>query len=140
MCARKIAHVPVIFRHLNQQKIVAATGTHGPLVVENVGDFYLGNVWSLMIAATWKFIKSDYESHRVRLGAEALGMLISLAVALIIMVTTPAPPLLLCYILWECASALLVAASYSRGSLGLTALYSGFLVIDFVGLVRTVLA
>jgi hypothetical protein len=90
-----------------------------------------------MIAATVNFIKTDYESHRLRLGAEALGMLISLGVALIIMVTTPWPPMLLCYVLWEIASALLVSASYSRGSLGLTALYSGFLVIDFVGLVRT---
>lgn len=93
-----------------------------------------------MIAATLNFIKTDYESHKLRLGAEALGMVISLAVAIIIMVTTPAPPLVLCYVLWELASALLVTASYSRGSLGLTALYSGFLVIDFVGLVRTLLA
>jgi len=90
-----------------------------------------------MMTATREFIKTDYESHKLRLGAEALGMLISLGVALIIMVTTPHPPMLLCYVLWELASLLLLSASYSRGSLGLTVLYSGFLVIDFVGLVRT---
>lgn len=90
-----------------------------------------------MMTATLEFIKTDYESHRLRLGAEALGMLISLGVALMIAVTTPFPPLLLCYALWEIASALLLSASYSRGSLGLTALYSGFLVIDAIGLVRT---
>jgi hypothetical protein len=86
------------------------------------------------------FIQNDWHSHKIRLGAEALGMCISLGVALIIMVTTPLPPMILCYVLWELASALLVSASYSRGSLGLTALYSGFLVIDLIGLIRTVFA
>jgi hypothetical protein len=93
-----------------------------------------------MIAATLDFVKKDYQTHRVRLGLEVLGMGISLGVALILMMTTPHPPMVLCYTLWETASALLVAASYSRGSFGLVILYSGFLVIDAAGLVRTLLA
>jgi len=93
-----------------------------------------------MISAAMQFIKRDYAAHPLRHCAEVLGMAISLFVAIVIAVTTPHPPLLLCYALWETASLLLVAASYSRGSLGLTALYSGFLVIDAIGLIRTVLA
>ena len=90
-----------------------------------------------MITATMDFIQKDYATHPVRLGLEVLGMGISLGVAMMIAVTTPFPPMLLCYALWETASLLLVAASYSRGSIGLVLLYSGFLVIDAVGLIRT---
>ena len=86
------------------------------------------------------FIKADWQGHPKRLVAEVLGMSLSLLVALIIMVTTPVPPMLLCYLLWEAASLLLVSASISRGSLGFSLLYGGFLLIDFVGLVRTLLA
>jgi len=93
-----------------------------------------------MIAATIDFIKSDYRSHPLRLCVEALGMGISLGVSGLIALTTPVPPMVLCYVLWEIGSALLVSASYSRGSTGLVALYGGFLVIDAIGLVRTLLA
>jgi hypothetical protein len=86
------------------------------------------------------FIQNDWKAHKVRLCAETLGMLISLVVALIIMMTTPLPPMLLCYFLWETASALLLGSAMSRGSVGFSFLYGGFLVIDFVGLVRTVMA
>jgi len=92
-----------------------------------------------MIAATLEFIKTDYTSHPVRHVAEVIGMLIGLAVAVVIAVTTPAPPLLGCYILWNVASVLLLCASYSRGSFGLMALYGGFLIIDSVGLIRTLM-
>lgn len=93
-----------------------------------------------MMTATLDFIKKDYVAHPWRHVAEVLGMVISLGVAVVIAWTTPFPPLLVCYALWETASFLLVLASYSRGSVGLCALYSGFLVIDAIGLVRTLLA
>lgn len=86
------------------------------------------------------FIKADWQAHKVRLCAEVLGMSLSLLVALVIMMTTPLPPMLLCYVLWEIASLLLCSAAMSRGSVGFSLLYGGFLVIDFVGLVRTLLA
>lgn len=85
------------------------------------------------------FIQNDWKAHKVRLCAETLGMSISLVVAVIIMLTTPWPPMLLCYLLWELASALLLGSAMSRGSVGFSFLYAGFLVIDFVGLIRTVL-
>lgn len=66
-------------------------------------------------------------------------MVISLVVALLIMVTTPFPPMLLCYLLWETASALLLGAAISRGSVGFSFLYAGFLVIDTAGLIRTII-
>jgi len=83
------------------------------------------------------FIQRDWKTHKVRLCAETLGMAISLLVALIIMVTTPLPPMLLCYVLWELASALLLGSAMSRGSVGFSFLYAGFLVIDCIGLIRT---
>ena len=64
-------------------------------------------------------------------------MAISLVVALMMMMTTPFPPMILCYLLWELASMLLLGAAMSRGSVGFSVLYTGFLVIDFVGLLRT---
>lgn len=85
------------------------------------------------------FIQRDWKAHKVRLCAETLGMTVSLLVALIIMVTTPFPPMLLCYVLWELASALLLGSAMSRGSVGFSCLYGGFLVIDLIGLIRTVL-
>ena len=93
-----------------------------------------------MMTATLDFIKQDYLGHPWRHVAEVLGMVISLGVAVVIAVTTPLPPMILCYALWETASLLLMLASYSRGSAGLCALYAGFLVIDAIGLIRTVLA
>jgi hypothetical protein len=93
-----------------------------------------------MIASTVEFIKKDYATHPLRLLVESLGMGISLGATMLIAATTPFPPMLLCYVLWEIASALLLSASYSRGSTGLVALYSGFLVIDAIGLARTLLS
>lgn len=87
-----------------------------------------------------QFILQDWASHKRRFLAESTGMTLSILVALVMMVTTPSPPMLLCYVLWELASALLMLASYSRGSVGFTLLYGGFLVIDSVGLIRTLLA
>jgi hypothetical protein len=91
-----------------------------------------------MITATLDFIKKDRDSHPVRYMAEVIGMVLGLGDSVILAMTTPNPPLLLCYIIWEVASVLLVCAAYSRGSLGFTALYAGFFVIDLFGLLRTV--
>ena len=92
-----------------------------------------------MWAAIYDFIQRDFTSHRWRHVAEVLGALLSLVAAITIAIYTPVPPLIFCYTLWNMASLLLAGASYSRGSFGLFALYSGFLVIDTVGLIRTLL-
>ena len=92
-----------------------------------------------MISTALDFIRADYHSHKFRLCAEVLGMVISLFVAILIAWTTPHPPMLYCYILWMFASVLLVGASLSRHSTGFVVLYGSFLVIDGIGLLRTIL-
>jgi hypothetical protein len=93
-----------------------------------------------MIDAVTDFIKADYESHKLRLCAEGLGLLVSVAVGILLAWTTPHPPMLVCYSLWLLASVLLVSTSWHRGSFGLTALYGSFLVIDGIGFIRTLLS
>lgn len=90
-----------------------------------------------MIDITIQFVKADWHSHKLRLACEALGMLLSIGVAIVLALTTPHPPMLLCYGLWLLASGLLVSTSYSRGSVGLTALYGCFLIVDSIGALRT---
>jgi len=82
-------------------------------------------------------IRKDWHSHKLRFLAEVLGTSVTLSASIILALTTPVPPMLLLYCLWNLASLLLLFASYSRGSLGLTLLFAGFLVIDSVGLYRT---
>lgn len=93
-----------------------------------------------MIDASMQFIMNDYKSHKVRMVAEAAGMLLSIGVAVVLALTTPHPPMLLCYSLWLLASGLLVTTSYSRGSVGLSILYGSFLVVDSIGALRTLLS
>lgn len=90
-----------------------------------------------MIDATLAYITTDYHSHRIRFCAEMIGMALSVGVSILLAMTTPYPPMLLCYIGWMIASCLLAGASYSRGSVGLGTLYACFLVIDGIGLLRT---
>jgi hypothetical protein len=90
-----------------------------------------------MIQATVQFIQNDWRSHKLRLAAEACGMALSIAVGILLAMTTPYPPMVTCYIGWNIASFTLMLASASRGSVGLTALYGSFLLIDSVGLYRS---
>jgi hypothetical protein len=86
----------------------------------------------------WSWVRRDAQQNPVRFACEVLGMLITLSASLILALTTPLPPMLLLYGLWNCANVLLLYISYSRGSLGLTVLFSGFLVVDLIGLWRTI--
>lgn len=83
-------------------------------------------------------IKQDFERHRIRAIAEILGMLLSLGVSLLLALTTPHVPMLMAYCGWLVASLLLCACSWHRGSIGLMMTYGGFLIIDTLGLLRTV--
>ncbi len=93
-----------------------------------------------MIDAVSQFIIADYQSHRFRLAAEVVGLVIALVVSVTFAWTTPYPPLLACYVLWLISAAILAATSWHRGSFGLTALYGSFLVIDGIGFIRTLLS
>lgn len=93
-----------------------------------------------MIEEARNFIRNDYESHPLRLCAEVIGMVLSVAVSVLLALTTPYPPMLICYSLWMIASVLLLGAAASRRSVGFALLYAGFLIIDGIGLIRTVIA
>ena len=93
-----------------------------------------------MVNVVRDWIASDWRQHPSRVCAELLGMGLSLCVALLLAWTTPAPPMLWCYVIWIVASLCLLSAAVSRGSVGLSLLYGGFLVIDSVGLWRTIWA
>jgi len=93
-----------------------------------------------MVDTTIRFIQADWHSHKIRFFAEVLGMVLSISVAVVLALTTPAPPMLLCYTLWLMASGLLVSTSYHRGSVGFTLLYGLFLIVDSIGFFRTLLS
>lgn len=83
------------------------------------------------------YILDDYRSNKVRAIAEIVGMLIGVGVSVVLAVTTPVPPMVLCYMGWVVSAILLGVSSWHRGSTGLTILYGSFLVIDTIGLLRT---
>jgi len=86
-----------------------------------------------------RYFINDYCENAPRMIAECLGTSIAIWVAILLAITTPNPPMLTCYIGWNIGSILLVLCAWSRGSVGLTILYASFLIIDSVGLMRTIL-
>ena len=85
-------------------------------------------------------MRMDYHTHRARWIIEVLGTLITLTASTILALTTPVPPMLLLYILWNAASVCLLYAAVNRGSFGLSCVFAGFLLIDSIGLWRTWIA
>lgn len=83
------------------------------------------------------YIRRDFQSHRLRALCESLGMLVAVSVSILLATTTPTVPLIPCYVGWVVSAMLLGACSWHRGSVGLAATYSAFLVIDTIGLLRT---
>ena len=83
------------------------------------------------------YIRRDFQSHQVRALCETLGMLIAVGVSLTLAATTPTVPLVPCYLGWVVSAILLGGCSWHRGSFGLAVTYSAFLIIDTVGLLRT---
>lgn len=84
-----------------------------------------------------EFVRADFQSNWWRATLEVVGMTASIVTALMIAATTPNPPMLLCYTTWMLASSTLCISSWHRGSIGLTTTYAAFLIIDGVGLLRT---
>ena len=84
------------------------------------------------------YIQKDFEAHALRASLEILGMLIGVGMSILLAVTTPYPPMLYAYIGWLISAALLGGCSWHRGSVGLTVTYGCYLVIDGIGLARTI--
>lgn len=83
------------------------------------------------------YIYKDFQSHALRASLEVLGMLIGVGMSILLAITTPYPPMLYAYIGWLISAALLGLCSWHRGSFGLATTYACYLVIDGIGLART---
>ncbi len=84
-----------------------------------------------------EFIKQDFRSHALRATMEILGMVLGVGVSLLLAVTTPNPPMIYAYVGWLLSAVLLGGCSYHRGSVGLAVTYAAYLVIDGIGMLRT---
>lgn len=84
------------------------------------------------------YIYKDFQSHALRASLEVLGMLIGVGMSILLAITTPYPPMLYAYIGWLISAALLGLCSWHRGSFGLSTTYACYLVIDGIGLARTI--
>jgi hypothetical protein len=71
---------------------------------------------------------------------ECLAWVISIGCSITMALTVPNPPLLLLYPIWITGCALYAWAAFSRKSFGMLANYMLLVTIDFIGLIRMLLA
>lgn len=86
------------------------------------------------------FVRNDFRSHPLRLIAETLAMSFNISVSILLLITTPHPPMIPAYIGWLSATSLLLGCSIHRGSFGLTTMYIVYIGLDGTGLLRTILS
>jgi hypothetical protein len=86
----------------------------------------------------FKWIKEDWESHRVRFTIEVVAWAISIGCSLAMAFTVPDPPLLILYPAWIIGCSLYAWAAYSRRSFGMLANYLLLVTIDTFGLLRMI--
>ena len=89
---------------------------------------------------SFEWIKNDWYSNRSRFVIELLAWAISIGCSITMAVTVPNPPLLALYPVWITGCALYAWAAYTRKSFGMLANYMLLVTIDFIGLVRMLLA
>mgnify|MGYP006289155869 CR=1 FL=1 len=87
---------------------------------------------------TFKWIKDDWESHKVRFIVEVLAWGVSIGCSLTMAITVPNPPLLSLYPVWITGCAMYAWAAWTRRSFGMLANYMLLTTIDTVGLIRMV--
>ena len=85
---------------------------------------------------TIRWIKDDYQSHRIRFFVELLAWAISIGCSITMALTVPNPPLLAMYPIWITGCALYAWAAWTRRSFGMLANYLLLTSIDTVGLIR----
>lgn len=85
---------------------------------------------------SFKWIKDDWDSGRVRFVIELLAWAISIGCSFTMAVTVPNPPLLALYPVWIAGCAMYAWAAYTRKSFGMLANYILLTTIDSVGLIR----
>lgn len=91
-----------------------------------------------ILLSTFKWIKEDWESHRVRFLIEVLAWAISIGCSITMALTVPHPPLLILYPIWIIGCSLYAWAAWTRRSFGMLANYLLLSTIDTVGLIRMI--
>ena len=90
----------------------------------------------LLFGPTLRWIKDDWESHRIRFLVEILAWIVSIGCSITMALTVPNPPLLILYPVWISGCAMYAWAAYTRKSFGMLANYILLTTIDTVGLIR----
>ena len=93
-----------------------------------------------LLKPTSEWIKSDYQTDRVRFCLEVLAWAISIGCSITMAVTVPTPPLLALYPVWIAGCAIYAWCAYSRRSFGMLANYILLTTIDTVGLARMLIS
>ena len=89
-----------------------------------------------LLRPTFDWIKSDYQTDRVRFCLEVIAWAISIGCSITMAVTVPYPPLLILYPIWITGCAIYAWCAYSRNSFGMLANYVLLTAIDSFGLAR----
>ena len=90
----------------------------------------------LLFGPTLRWIKDDWESHRIRFLVEILAWIVSIGCSITMALTVPNPPLLVLYPIWISGCAMYAWAAYTRRSFGMLANYLLLTTIDTIGLLR----
>ena len=89
---------------------------------------------------TFKWIREDWQSHRVRFCLEVIAWAISIGCSITMATTVPTPPLIVLYPIWITGCAIYAWCAYSRRSFGMLANYILLTTIDTIGLVRMLIS
>lgn len=81
-------------------------------------------------------MREDLQTNPKRFVAELLGLILGIGATIIMAATMPDPDLLVAYLMWEVSAMFLIYGAISRGSVGLTALYILYFMVDGIGLMR----
>mgnify|MGYP006274428249 FL=1 len=90
----------------------------------------------ILFGPTLRWIKDDWQSHRIRFIIEVVAWAISIGCSLTMAITVPNPPLLVLYPIWISGCAMYAWAAYTRQSFGMLANYILLTTIDTIGLIR----
>ena len=90
----------------------------------------------ILFGPTLRWIKDDWQSHRLRFIVEVVAWAISIGCSLTMAITVPNPPLLVLYPVWISGCAMYAWAAYTRKSFGMLANYILLTTIDTIGLIR----
>ena len=93
----------------------------------------------LLFGPTLRWIKDDWESHRIRFLVELVAWAVSIGCSITMALTVPNPPLLVLYPIWISGCAMYAWAAYTRRSFGMLANYLLLTTIDTIGLLRMIL-